>query len=222
MRAQDKPTLQSCSTTAGPKWYGSSRSEDLTRSLSNGRTGFGCRKYLSLALCVMVASTVWSHTSTVTLAWSPSPDSDVTGYRLFRSLGNAPFEPVKQVTGLSTQATASDTSSTRFYVKALRGTVEAVPSNIVTINPPTVQSAPAITSVQRISTTRVDLGWTMQEPATSQVWRATEGAEWRLMATLTPGNLHWNDTSAHRRRSYSYRVCNNAGCSPASTPTERK
>lgn len=228
MRTKANPTLPLSSTTAGRRWSGSCRSAAPT--FYRAQAAFTCLQFLTLALCAMVVLIVWSQAiaATVTLAWDASPTPEVTGYRVYRSLGNGPFEPILQVTNLTAQAAVSDTNSTRFYVKAYTSAaLESEPSNTVTNlptapppDPPTAPGQPTIIYVNRISGMRVDIGWATKDlTSTSQLWRMVDSQPWRLIGTLTPGNLHWSDTSAHHRRTFSYRVasCNNIGCSPFSS-----
>lgn len=174
--------------------------------------------------------------ATISFVWDPV--ATATGYWLWRSSGTQPFSRILSASTNTATWQSEDTNIQRFYVTATNIAGESPSSNVVTnfpiivvppptntppsTNPPpiTVPEAPEIMYVNRITGNRIDLGWATKDlESRSQVWRSMEGQEWRLMANLSPGNLHWSDTSAQQRKSYSYRVqsCTIAGCSPFSS-----
>lgn len=213
--------MQLFSSTGGRTWSGLSTLDAPVRWKGVTPT-FG--QFLSLALCLMAVLNVWSHAATV--AWDAV--AGATGYRVYRSQGVGPFQMAVQTPATQTTAQVSfdATERTRVYATTLQGTAESGPSNVVTNTPvvqppepPTVPGAPEIIYVNRITGSRIDLGWATKDlTSVSQVWRSQDSQAWTMMITLGPGSLHWSDGNAQKRKTHSYRIvsCTQFGCSPAS------
>ena len=216
---------RSFSITAGKIWSGLSLSAVLTRAVRGRAAKTGKPAYRLLSLCVMVCSLVLCQAQTVTLAWDAV--AEATGYKLYQSLAGGPWNIA--ITATTTSAAVPVlTNSTRYYVISWNSAGESAPSNLVTntlsLPPPTnpppaaLPATPIDLHANLVQGHRLDVSWSSDPAASTEVWRAMEGSSYRLMATVPPGTMHYSDTSFQKRKAYIYyvRSCNAAGCSPAS------
>jgi hypothetical protein len=106
---------------------------------------------LTGAIALLVASASYAHASSVTLAWDPSPDHDVVGYRLHHGAFSRHY-PNTIDTGASTMGTISNLVAGVTYYFAVTAYnsagLESLPSAEIsyTVPPPTrlqIVSAPA-------------------------------------------------------------------------------
>jgi len=180
------------------------------------------------ALCLaawLILSCLWCQAASVTLAWNPSTDSTVTGYKLYQSAGTGPFNLSATVTGTTTTVTTDTNQVARFYATAFNASgVESVPSNVVTNfvavpPPPTNLPPPAPTNLRAnlVQGHRLDIGW-QGVSAVSEVERSIEGGPFTRVASVPPGVFHFSDTSIRKQWALRYRVrqVNQYGTSPYS------
>ena len=109
------------------------------------------RAILISVVSVLALCPLWLRAQSVTLAWNPSPSSQVTGYTLFYSQDGINF-PDAVTAGTNTSVTVSNLQSGVTYyfeVVAYNGSYESLPSNLTTYTVPaavmtlTVQAAPS-------------------------------------------------------------------------------
>lgn len=160
-------------------------------------------------LCLLV-SLLCCGLNAATIAWDAS--ANATGYRLWRSIGSAPFSAVVTVTATSATVSTDTTQSNRFYVTAFNLAAESQPSAIVTVSPvpseppPTSNLPPApVLRANRINGGRLDLGFTGVPDAVTEIERSIEGAPFTRIAIVPAGVLHYSDTSVRKKYDYRYR-----------------
>lgn len=191
-------------------------------------------------LCVLGLFSAASRSATVTLGWDRSTTTNVT-YKLYQAAPTANFSPVQYglTTNIATVTGVSTNIPTLWYVTAVAANgLESTPSNTVTnvpvfvptptntppVDPPMAPESPWILYVNRVTGSRLDVGWATKDlSSVSQVWRMSSmESTFRLVATLPAGTLHWSDNNAQQKKDFSYRVvsCSNYGCSqPSATVT---
>jgi hypothetical protein len=146
-------------------------------------------RYWQAWLVCAVISCGWSLSAqtTKTLLWNPSQDT--TGYRVFASMGTAPFSEVANVNRESTPVLVSTNVITRFYVTAYNTAGESGPSETVTNTPAPPPTGAIITLVAPgLSTTNLLIGQSLNLSALiqntgDQSWDAVDGA----LTLLPPG-----------------------------------
>ena len=111
-----------------------------------------------LILGVMLFSPLWAAAAQVTLAWDPSPDTDIAGYRIYARTDTEAYQ--QKWNGPETQGTLADLSPATnyfFVVRAVATTgVESPDSNAVAyqtaaLPPPPVNAVP-VAAAQSLST----------------------------------------------------------------------
>jgi fibronectin type 3 domain-containing protein len=163
---------------------------------------------------------------TITLQWDASQGA--SNYRVYASEGTSGFSVRINTSSTNAIVSVITNFSTRFYVTALSTTGESDPSNIVTVaptgtttNPPPANLPPIAPSQLRASLVtphRIDIVWTSDLTAATEVERAYENAPFSKVATVPAGTLHWSDNGIFKKNTYLYRVrsVNQFGVSPYS------
>ena len=153
----------------------------------------------------------------VSLAWTPSPENDVAGYRIYRrtTSGDWPAKPLQEVSGTETvdrdvvagtsyeyRVTALDTSLNESAPSASATVTPIVPADTT---PPATPQHLTVTAGNAVAT----LGWTANpEPdlARYQVFRRVTGTEWPGQPTTSVTAPGWTDTSVVNGTVYEYRL----------------
>lgn len=147
----------------------------------------------------------------VTLAWSPSSDSSVTGYNLY--YGRTFVSPTNRLdVGAALTATVTNLESGLayfFYATAYDASgVESEPSNLITHTPTSGPSSPSDLFVKAVTTRSVSLRW--QKNSTDldgfYIERSLDGNTFVTVATVGAGatNHVFTDTQGFSAKTYPY------------------
>lgn len=147
----------------------------------------------------------------VTLAWSPSPDSSVTGYHLY--YGQTFVSPTNRLdVGMGLTATVTNLESGLtyfFYATAYDASgVESEPSNLITHTPTSGPSSPSDLFAKAVTTRSVSLRWQNNSSDVDGFYieRSLDGDTFTTVATVgaSATNHVFTDNQGFSAKTYPY------------------
>lgn len=139
----------------------------------------------------------------VSLAWARSTNATLYGVYRATNLGG-PYTPLFNTSGFQNVSVSGLTSGTRYYfqVTALNGTLESVPSSILSVRPMATPNAP---TVNYVSSTEIQMDWTPVTNAdTYDILRSDDRYNFHVIATGV-AVTDYLDTSADPNYTYYYK-----------------
>ncbi len=179
-------------------------------------------RYRWLLPLSLACSFLWCQSAgALTLGWDTSPSPNVTGYRLWVSIGTASFVPTLTTTNLSVTVQPSATETTRYFATSLAGLLESPPSAvvtnlIVTVPPPipTRPSPPTDLSYTLPAGNRADITWKTASTNVTRIEKALIGQPFVQVTAVGPGVTHWTTTLKNNQRAlFRLRACSAGLCS---------
>jgi hypothetical protein len=143
---------------------------------------------LSLAaLCLWSQST--GNCATIQLSWDQSPSTNVTGYKVWQSVGTSSFSIATNVTKAVTTVILplSDTQVTRFYGTASSDVGDSIPSNVWTNTPTVLPTGPFALSAPTLSSANFQPGTAVSGTAKLTNGAASLVIEDGAFTTIAPG-----------------------------------
>ncbi len=164
-----------------------------------------------LLLSLLLAATaVRAEVSHVTLAWDPSPATDVSTYRIYYGLASMAYTDAVSV-GNVTQATITNLavgSTYYFTATAVDSTgLESVFSNEISYNVPPANTP--VVSLEMTQSGGVGLRARLTPGQTADVLSTTDLVNWQVVATLTAGpdgTFSFVDAAGRTNKQCFYRV----------------
>jgi len=166
-------------------------------------------KKLACLVLSLSFTLIQANCGTLLFLWDRSPGAVI--YRLYRITDNSTSLTSTVTNGTATVETDTTVQS-KWFVKAIntQGS-ESLPSMVFTYipgQPPTnlAPTAPTNLGLQLVGPKRLDLVWSSDPTAVTEVERSENGSVFVRVAETAPGTMHWSDNGIWKKNRYAYRL----------------